>query len=384
MAYIDNKNKHKNPLPRMYNNLVSNNSLNTTNSDFEFFELEPAEVLDVILDDTHPYFENYEDIGKIRIRMLYSQNDYGYDDIELLPWAKPGESNIKCYPLKHEVIIVANYITREGTIDSAGPILTPKGLYYFARLNVLNSVNHNAMQDISLTKEFKQSNKYQKPENLELGDEFKANDTIHPLKAKEGDIIYEGRFGQSIRFGSNTDTGKPETLIRTGQRFDADGAVLLPIEEDINKDDSSIWITSDRTIPLKIACNNQKAYNAPSSFDDKQIIINSDRIIFNAKLNELIGYSNSNINFSAEGTFTINSNQETIINSKAIYLGLDASEKIVLGDTLKDLLGQILDAIGKITVLTGTGPSSPPSNAAQFIAIKTKLSTILSKQNYTL
>jgi hypothetical protein len=143
-------------------------------------------------------------------------------------------------------------------------------------------------------------------------------------------------------------------------------------------------MTSDKAVPLTIACDNQNAYSAPTSFDGKQIIISSERIVFNAKQNELIGYSNSNINFSAKGTFTINSNQDTIINSKSIYLGIDASEKLVLGDTLKDLLGQILDAIGQITVLTGTGPSSPPSNAAQFTAIKTKLSTMLSKQNYTL
>jgi hypothetical protein len=135
---------------------------------------------------------------------------------------------------------VANYVTREATIDSAGPDLAPKGLYYFTRLNALNSVNHNAMQDISLTKEFKQSKRYEIPTQLELGDEFVANNTIHPLKAKEGDIIYEGRFGQSIRFGNNPETGKAETLIRTGQRFDAEGEVLVPVEEDINKDDSSI------------------------------------------------------------------------------------------------------------------------------------------------
>jgi hypothetical protein len=143
-------------------------------------------------------------------------------------------------------------------------------------------------------------------------------------------------------------------------------------------------MTSDRKIPLQIACDNQKSYGAPTSFDGKQIIINSDRIIFNARKNELIGYSNSNINFSANGTFTVNTNKDTIINSRTIYLGFEAKEKIVLGDTLKDVLGEILDAIGQITVLTGMGPSSPPQNAAKFASIKTKLSKILSKQNYTL
>lgn len=143
-------------------------------------------------------------------------------------------------------------------------------------------------------------------------------------------------------------------------------------------------MTSDRKVPLTIACNIQDAYNAPANFDGKQIIFNSDRIILNTKQNELLGYSNSNINFSAKGTFSINSGKETTINSKTIYLGLEAKEKLVKGDTLLDLLKQLIDEVAKITVLTGTGPSSTPVNVNQLIAIRSKLSTCLSKQNYTL
>jgi hypothetical protein len=84
MSFIINRNKHKNPSPKLYNNLISNNSLGMDDSEFEFFELEPAEVLDIIYDDTHPDFVSYEDIGKVRVRMLYSQKNYGYDNVELL------------------------------------------------------------------------------------------------------------------------------------------------------------------------------------------------------------------------------------------------------------------------------------------------------------
>lgn len=390
MSYTENKNAHSNIQPSVYNSLKTDNQsiiLGMSAPDVRFFELEPAEVLDVILNDQHPSFKTYEDIGKAQVRMLYSQKNYGYnDDSAKLGWAKPGDANVKDYPLKHEIVIVANYITREDVIDSAGPDLTPKGLYYFNRLNLLNSVNHNAMQDVSLTKKFKDSPSlgYTQPTNLELGNEIKPNNKIHPLESKEGDRIYEGRFGNSLRFGNNPETGEPEILIRSGQRFDVIGENLIPIIEDINKDFSSIWFTSDRNVPLTIACDNQESFNAPSEFDGKQIIINSDRIILNARHKELLGYSNANINFSAKGTFNINSDQETIINSKAIYLGLNATEKIVKGDTLLDLLKQLVDEITKIKVLTGTGPSSPPTNTPQLIVIKNKLSTFLSKQNYTL
>ncbi len=61
----------------------------------------------------------------------------------------------------------------------------------------------------------------------------------------------------------------------------------------------------------------------------------------------------------------------------------DGAEPMVLGNTLKDLLGQILDAINAITVPTPHGPSGTPINSSQFSAIKGKLSTILSKLSNT-
>ena len=388
MPFTENKNEHSNIAPSLHNSLMSNNTsaiLGMSGPEIKFYELEPAEVLDVILNDQHPHFKTYEDIGKAKVRLLYSQKNYGYDDEESLGWAKQGATNVKNYPLKHEIVIVAYYVTRETTIDSAGPDLTPKILYYFDRLNVLNSVNHNAMQDLSLTKKFKETNNvYEQPTGLELGNEIEPNDKIHPLEQKEGDITYEGRFGNSIRFSSNLETGKPEILIRNGQKYDVSEEKIIPIVEDINKDGSSIWMTSDKNIPLEIACSNQDSYDAPGELNDGQIIINSDRIILNAKYNELLGYSNKNINFSANGSFNINTNQETTINSKQIYLGLDAEEKVVKGDTLLDLLEQLINEVTKIKVLTGTGPSSTPVNAPKLIMIKNKLSTFLSKQNFTL
>jgi hypothetical protein len=43
--------------------------------DNEFYEIEPAEVLDIILNDQHENFETYEDIGKARVRLMYSQTN---------------------------------------------------------------------------------------------------------------------------------------------------------------------------------------------------------------------------------------------------------------------------------------------------------------------
>ena len=97
----------------------------------------------------------------------------------------------------------------------------------------------------------------------------------------EGDITFEGRFGQSIRFGSaikddpkaNEGGGTerpggiqntPNIMIRTGQLhstgiFNKDtvkqtlfATPFKPVEEDINLDGSSLYLTSGKKGEQKI------------------------------------------------------------------------------------------------------------------------------------
>jgi len=56
-----------------------------------------------------------------------------------------------------------------------------------------------------------------------------------------------------------------------------------------------------------------------------------------------------------------------------------ANEPAILGETLKGLLEQLIDAITALTVPTGVGPSGTPINAAQFAAVKSQLQTALSQ-----
>jgi len=57
-----------------------------------------------------------------------------------------------------------------------------------------------------------------------------------------------------------------------------------------------------------------------------------------------------------------------------------ASEAAVKGDTLQDVLESLIDAVMAITVATPVGPStSPLINSGQFIAIRARLSNILSR-----
>ena len=79
-----------------------------------------------------------------------------------------------------------------------------------------------------------------------------------------GDVIYQGRWGNSLRFGSTVKTdsvdnntwsetgenGDPITILRNGQDPNSSSEGWIPITEDVNNDLASIWFTSTQKIPL--------------------------------------------------------------------------------------------------------------------------------------
>jgi hypothetical protein len=73
----------------------------------------------------------------------------------------------------------------------------------------------------------------------------------------------------------------------------------------------------------------------------------------------------------------------TVENGK-IYAGKDgATQQMILGNTLVDLLTQLIDAINAMTIATPSGPSAPgPIDKSPFNQVKNNLKTALSKTNY--
>jgi hypothetical protein len=69
---------------------------------------------------------------------------------------------------------------------------------------------------------------------------------------------------------------------------------------------------------------------------------------------------------------------KTVVHGDKVDLHSDADQDAVRGNELKDILSDLIDAIGALTVPTGVGPSGLPINKTQFDAIKTRLDNILS------
>ena len=96
---------------------------------------------------------------------------------------------------------------------------------------------------------------------------------------------------------------------------------------------------------------------SPLLYDGNQVVINSDRLLFNAKTDSILLFSNEVIGFSTNGSFHFdtsdNDESKFIINSPNIYLGLDLkklpTEPAVLGNELHDLLNKMLDLINGLT-----------------------------------
>tara|TARA_Y100000004_G_scaffold186572_1_gene238285 strand:- start:413 stop:886 length:474 start_codon:yes stop_codon:yes gene_type:complete len=97
---------------------------------------------------------------------------------------------------------------------------------------------------------------------------------------------------------------------------------------------------------------------APGTYQGNQVLINSDRLVFNAKEDSILLFSDKAIGFSTNGSFHFDTSSDEneskfVVNSPNIYLGLEFNNTLpeqpaVLGDELIVSLTEILELITKI------------------------------------
>jgi hypothetical protein len=95
----------------------------------------------------------------------------------------------------------------------------------------------------------------------------------------------------------------------------------------------------------------------PNNYIGKQVLIDSDRLVFNAKNDSILLYSDKVIGFSTNGSFHFdtlnNGTNKFVVNAPKIYLGLKydntyANEPILLGNKTETWLGDLIDIISYI------------------------------------
>lgn len=373
-------------------------------------------VKSIILDSTHPRYGELggeNSIGTI----IFDDNieiPNVSNDISTFPYARPLSSNIKYYPLINELVYVFRFPSNE-----IGKNTALKQTYYADIISLWNHPHHNAYPDTPNALPPSQDKDYtetvagsfrrvtDQSTEINLGATFKERDNIHPLTPFEGDFITEGRWGNSIRLGSTVNgannnwsltgnSGDPIIILRNGQgEQNNDGWVH--ITEDINNDESSIYLTSTQQVPLVASSTKYNSYttspDAPNQYSGKQIILNSGRLLLNSTNDHILITSNKTINLNAVSSVNIDT-PTTILQSKSVLLGgKNATESILLGNTTIDLLVGLVDQLTALTqalttVMPDAGPAVSPA-AIQLISYLTQLklqlsTTTLSKISKTL
>lgn len=390
----------------------------------ETLQWEEAVIVDVVVNDEHPeYDSDGYNVGAIRFRFIDSHALTAEADLD---WAFPIDANVTDYPLINEVVLILSSLNR---------------WYYTKKLNTSNRVTSQALFGLNDSRDAGQTDSQRQKDALgvdagggpirqdvqaekdRLGQSFQDLSEVFRLRSQEGDIIYEGRSGQSIRFGSDQATGQsPTVLIRCGPDPNAErlteGEFAL-IDENIDGDLSSIWMVANSTVDLTFATlgvetHFQSMETKPTRLDGNQIIINSDRVAVNVKRDRLLVSTFLGTSFSTRDDHTVDAEKNYIsfvklnrqiesgenylitvggdylltvggdktsmaegatvhlsvgnhsIIANQIFIGTldDDSEPLVLGDQLRDFVDRFLDifvrnASAFVLPTVGIGPLSP-------------------------
>ena len=337
----------------------------------EFYELEPLEVVAVHLDASKKYFPQKKDggpdysfLGGVKGRFVNSELGMNIDSLSDF---KPLNPNFQTTPVVGEIVIGVKYLGQ---------------LFFTTQLNLFGNPNFNTQHGISVGKKKDTLSSSDGIDDLpnsddrgiETGHYFKKMDDARKLLPNEGDVIIEGRFGNSIRIGSdirNENEESPNMIFSVGHTIEGDTKV--PIEEKIDTDSSSVYLTSNQELNFTIGAESQLI---PAPYDGKQILLSSNRIILNTKEGgDILFSSNNNVGISAV--------KEVVIESPTTKIGgTDATEPIVLGDTLESKINDILTII-ETGLLAPTGPVVVGPGAGLLASVKSTLSTIKSPQNKT-
>ena len=345
-------------------------------------------VTDIILDSNYPNFFDlggWNAVGTIFFESVGGANLNSNSNniaLPLLPY-------LKNYPLVNELVLLfqlpdSNIGSNNNTVKYY--YLNPIALWNNQHMNGYPNLLKKSQTQPTQNKSYQEMSDGQTSKSTDeeidynfnspiVGGTFSERSNIHPLLSYAGDIIMEGRWGNSIRFGStvkvdsnnwsgNGENGEPITIIRNGQSPESSDEGWVPVVEDINKDLSSVYLTSNQTIPLKTDITSNPTLSTPpeaiTAYSGSQVMLNSDRLVFNSKADSIIFNSQKSISltsiqsvglYSQDGDVTLQSGKGNV------RLGdVNANQSVVLGD---NFMKDFSDLIKKLQTLCSTLSKEP-------------------------
>ena len=336
--------------------------------------------------------------------------------------ATPLQPFIKEFPLVNEYVL----LFLGPSITDPGPGTDP--IYYYVSLKLWNDNEQNASPDPLSVAENNtpQSNKtyseieagadmeaIQTPIEINLngtsGGNFTENGNIQAVLPFAGDRIFEGRFGNSIRLGATAKTegditnnwsrsgqeGSAITILKNGQNASITGPGFLPITEDINLDPSSIYLTSNQQIPILVSTTAVKSGEgitvpfsrmikktpiSPTSYNNPQIILNSNRLLLNSSEDSII--------LSSAKSTILDSNADSAIRSKKgnvnilapegnVSLGKpNAREAVILGSSFMEKFDLFLGSYGQLLQTLSKEPTLSIAASFAFVSYDVQIKTL--------
>ena len=275
-------------------------------------------------------------------------------------------------------------------------------LYYGETINLFNNTQNNSLSTSG-----------------KLGKTLNEKADIRSLNIFEGDKIVQGRNGNGIRFGSTVTyysdvnewssggsvDGDPITIMVNGY-VTTDTGSLSPNIEEINKEMSSIYMTSTQLLPLLPDRNdllNPLTKPTPANqYNFSQVILNSDRVTLNSKKDEVMIFAKTNVEINTNNQINLNAKDKIHLNTQnIIWLGTlpdntQPYEPLLLGTTTQNFLADLMDYLNefgnnlKSVITTPEGsPLTGVNTAAETFAGKIetltkKLSKLTSKNTFTI
>jgi hypothetical protein len=244
-------------------------------------EFEVAEVL--AYDNTYQYIASGSDstINELFALRVRSCSTY-YNKKEFI--VKPSNINLKQIPLIGEFVLICKTFNQQSNIS-----IFREQWYYITTVDLHSSINENMLPGVSLGLPQDQI------DATKPGYTF-TRKSISPVQPYEGDFILEGRFGNSIRFGSTVDYAKGKYTVSGSWIGSNSGDPIIALSngrnnkpnkqfvvENIVTDDASLYLTSTQSFPEFKLNNNLKIGESSSSYNKSQFLGTADRIILSAK-----------------------------------------------------------------------------------------------------
>jgi len=382
---------------KSFSGLVNNSSLaNSGGNNLSTPQLiVMGRVIDIILDENHPNYNpnnGFEQFGRITFKEETSNGAQKGNEL----FATPMNPNLKNFPQIGERV----YCYRIATTGN------PKGKWVFSPPfsmwgSLSPHINQNQDPLFNPTPPSQQMS-YEDVSNLgvfnieDINDDQEENiidspnpsqntfiekGNIHPLMYYSGDILYEGRWGQSIRFGSTAksksriqnnysstgNNGDPIMIIRNGQSRKASSFGAEPIVENAKDDLSSIYLTSYQTLPFSPTSgdfiNGLKSYTnqpiSPSTYISPQILLNSDRIVIDAKQDSILLSAQKSVGLLSNESVNLESKNISMHADTEIKIGSSNLEPVLLGDKTHDIIKFILVALRQVCKTTAVREKWP-------------------------